>query len=94
MVKYDTMLNFLMEAHSTVDDWVQELDIADGLKKLLIDTDLTIESIARKGYQEVSEMLHIDQYVGKLIFEAAQNVMQRNHGRDFLQMRRALTYPK
>ena len=65
-----------MKTHSTVNDWVQELDIADGLKQLLIDADFTIESVIGLGYREVSEILHIDPYVGKLIVEATQGVMQ------------------
>jgi hypothetical protein len=52
------------------------LDIAEGLKQLLIDADFTIESIISLGYRELSQMLHIDPYVGKLIVEAAQNVIQ------------------
>jgi hypothetical protein len=64
---------------STVNDGIQELDIAEGLKKLLIDAKLTIESVLDLGYRDVSEMLHVDLYVGKLIVEAAQNVMlERN----------------
>jgi hypothetical protein len=59
------------------------LDIAEGLKQLLIDADFTIESIIALGYRELSQMLHIDQYVGKLIVEAAQNVIQeKDPGRD------------
>lgn len=65
-----------MKTHSTVNDWVQELDIADGLKQQLIDVDFTIESVIGLVYREVSEILHIDPYVGKLIVEAAQGVMQ------------------
>ena len=57
-------------------DGVQELDIADGIKQLLTDADFTIESIIDLGYQEVSETLHIDPYVGKLIVEAAQDIVQ------------------
>jgi hypothetical protein len=57
------------------------LDIAEGLKQLLIDADFTIESIIDLGYRELSQMLHIDPYVGKLIVEAAQNVIQ-DPGRD------------
>lgn len=60
----------------TANDWVHELDIGEGLKQLVMDTDFTIESIIGLGYREVSEMLHIDPYVGKLIVEAAQNVIQ------------------
>ena len=67
-----------METHSTFSDWVQELDIADGLKQLLKDTDLTIESITGLGYRELSEDADsIDLYVSKLIVEAKQNVNTR-----------------
>jgi hypothetical protein len=55
------------------------LDIAEGLKQLLIDTGLTIESTVRYGYQEVSEILQIDPYVGKIIVEAAQKVIQERY---------------
>ena len=69
-----------MKPYSTVNDGVQELDIADGL---LTDADFTIESIIDVGYREVSETLHIDPYVGKLIVEAAQDIVQeRNHNQD------------
>jgi hypothetical protein len=59
------------------------LDIAEGLKQLLIDADVTIDSIIELGYQELSEMLHIDLYVGELIIEAAQKfVRNRNLNQD------------
>jgi hypothetical protein len=62
---------------------VQELDIAEGLKQLLIDADITIDSIIGLGYQELSEMLHIDLYIGELIIEAAQKFIQnRNLNQD------------
>lgn len=68
-----------METHSTVNDWVQELDVAEGLKQLLIDADVTIESIIGLGYRELSEMLHIDLYVGELIIEAVQKLIQERN---------------
>ena len=68
-----------MKSYSTANDWVQELDIAEGLKQLVMDADFTIESIIGLGYRDVSEMLHIDPYVGKLIVEAAQNVIQERN---------------
>jgi hypothetical protein len=74
-----------METHSTVSDWVKDLDIADGLKQLLIDAGFTIESVIRLGYRELSEMLHIDPYVNKLIVEAAQNNMQEKESMSELQ---------
>ena len=70
--------------YSTGNDRVQELDIAEGLKQLLIDTGLTIELIVRLDYQNISEMLNIDPYVGKLIFEAAQNVIQERNQREII----------
>ena len=74
-----------MKTHSTVNDWVQELDIADGLKQLVRDADITIESVVGLGYREVSEILHIDPYVGKLIVEAAQDVIQdKDHSQDLM----------
>jgi hypothetical protein len=72
-----------METHSTISDWVKDLDIADGLKQLLIDAGFTIESVIRLGYQDLSEILHIDPYVSKLIVEAAlSNMQERNRDLD------------
>jgi hypothetical protein len=68
-----------METHSTIGDWVKDLDIADGLKQLLIDAGFTIESVTRLGYRDLSEILHIDPYVSKLIVEAAQNLIQESN---------------
>ena len=36
--------------YSTINDWVQGLDIAEELKQLLIDADVTIESVIDLGY--------------------------------------------
>ena len=72
-----------MKPYFAVNDWIQELEIAEGLKRLVMDADFTIESIIGLGYRGVSEMLHIDPYVGKLIVDAAQSVIQaRNSGQD------------
>lgn len=65
-----------MKSSSTINGGVQELDIAEGLKQLLMDADFTIDSILDLGYREISEKLHIDFYVGKLIVNAAQNIIQ------------------
>jgi hypothetical protein len=46
-----------------------------GLKQLLMDSGLTIESILRLGSKELSEILHTDPYVGKLIVEAARKLI-------------------
>jgi hypothetical protein len=70
--------------YSTFNDRVQELDIAEALKQLIIDAGLTIELIVRLDYQDISEMLNIDPYVGKLIFEAAKNVLQERNQREII----------
>ncbi len=70
--------------YSTVNDRVQVLDIAEGLKQLLTNAGFTIELIVRLDYQDISEMLNIDPYVGKLIVEAAQNVMQERNQTEIL----------
>jgi hypothetical protein len=66
---------------STINEGIQDLDIAEGLKQLLVDANFTLESILDLGYRKVSETLHVDLYIGKLIVEAAQYIVQdRNHG--------------
>jgi hypothetical protein len=58
---------------------IQHLDIADGLKELLVEAGFTIELIIVYGSQRISDILNIDNYVGKLIVEAAQNsISQRD----------------
>jgi hypothetical protein len=53
------------------------LDIAEGLKQLLIDADIRFESIIGLGYRELSEMLYIDLYVGEIIIKAVQKFLQQ-----------------
>ena len=74
-----------MKSSSRANDLIQELDIAEGLRQSLMDAHFTIESILDLGYREVSEMLHINLYVGKIIVEAAQNIIQQsNPGQDLV----------
>jgi hypothetical protein len=65
-----------MKSSSTANDRFNDLNIAEGVKQLLVDANFTIESILDLGYRKVSETLHVDLYIGKLIVEAAQNSMQ------------------
>ena len=64
---------------SGINNWIHELDIADGLKQLLIDAGITLESIIGLDYQQVADMLHTDPYVGKLIVEALHNLVQEKN---------------
>ena len=62
-----------------INNWIHELDIADGLKQLLIDAGITLESIIGLDYQQVADMLHTDPYVGRLIVEALRNLTQEKN---------------
>jgi hypothetical protein len=64
---------------SKINDWIHELDIADGLKQSLIDAGITLELIIGLDYQQVADMLNTDPYVGKLIVEALHNLMQKKN---------------
>jgi hypothetical protein len=64
---------------SRVNNWIHELDIADGLKQLLIDAGITLEMIIGLDYQQVADMLYTDPYVGKLIVEALYNLRQEKN---------------
>lgn len=63
-------------------DWVRQLEIADGLKELLINAGFTIDSIDRYSYQEFSDILHIDPYVARIILEEVQNVKEKLPGQE------------
>ncbi|MGC1131829.1 MAG: hypothetical protein WA941_03315 [Nitrososphaeraceae archaeon] len=63
-------------------DWIRQLDIADGLKELLIEAGFTIDSIGKYSYQEFSDILHIDPYIARLILEEVQNVKEKLVGKE------------
>jgi hypothetical protein len=68
-----------MKSYSAIDVWIQDLNIVEGLKQLLIEAGLTIESTIGLGSEKMSKILHIDPYIGKLFVDAAQNVMQESY---------------
>jgi hypothetical protein len=72
---YDSTFLLTLEffGSSSVINDIQQLEIADGLKELLVEAGFTIELITVYDSQKISEILNIDNYVGKLIVEAAQN---------------------
>jgi hypothetical protein len=72
---YDSTFLLTLEffGSSGVINDIQQLEIADGLKELLVEAGFTIELIIVYGSQKISAILNIDNYVGKLIVEAAQN---------------------
>jgi hypothetical protein len=51
-------------------DLINQLDIADGLKRLLITSDFTIESLLNTPASDFAKILGIDEYVAKLLVDA------------------------
>jgi hypothetical protein len=51
-------------------DLINQLDIADGLKGLLISSDFTIESLSNTSASDFAKILGIDEYVAKLLVDA------------------------
>jgi hypothetical protein len=44
-----------------------------------MDAGFTIDLILDLGYREISEKLHIDSYVGKLIVDSAQDIVRKRN---------------
>jgi hypothetical protein len=51
---------------------IEDLEIASGMKKMLIDAGFTADSILHYGINEISTILGIEIYVAKIIFDAAK----------------------
>jgi hypothetical protein len=49
---------------------INQLDIADGLKRLLMISDFTIESLLNTSASDFAKILGIDEYVAKLLVDA------------------------
>jgi hypothetical protein len=52
---------------------IMELQIADGLKKLLNDYGFTCEEILRIQSSELASILGVEGYIGKIIHQAAKS---------------------
>lgn len=61
-----------------MDPSIQLLEIAPGLKNLLMEAGLSIQSILNAGPSEVASLLGIESYVAKIIFDAAKKIVQEN----------------
>lgn len=63
---------------------IEELEIASGLKKMLIDAGFTVDSILHYGIDELSTILGIEIYVAKIIFDAAKRFEQTKQTNNLL----------
>ena len=51
---------------------IHTLEIADGLKDVLVYSDFTIESLLKHGPSKIASIMGIDLYVAEIIFNAAK----------------------
>ena len=59
-----------------VTDFINQLDIADGLKELLISCGFTLKSLLNTSAPDFAKILGIDQYVAKLISDAVNKAIK------------------
>jgi hypothetical protein len=57
-------------------DLVSQLEIADGLKELLISKNITITMLLDTPVSELAKILGIDNYIAKLIHDAAKKTVK------------------
>ena len=60
---------------------INSLDIADGLKELLIKYGFTLEALSNMPSSELAGSLDIDQYIAKIICSAARKLSDDNYPR-------------
>jgi hypothetical protein len=58
--------------------FINSLDIADGLKVLLLKYRYTLEELSSMSYSELAEFLGIDPYVAKIICAATMKLSNSN----------------
>jgi|SRR5919109_1578718 hypothetical protein len=58
---------------------INSLDIADGLKELLIKYGFTLEELSSMSFSKLAEFLGIDLYVAKIICTAARKLSNCNY---------------
>ena len=73
-------LQLIKEELTTIDS-INQLDIADGLKKLLISKGFRLKLLLDTPVSGLAKMLGIDNYVASIIHHAARKVQKTNiHG--------------
>ena len=59
-----------------VTDLINQMEIADGLKELLISTGFTVKSLLNTSASDFAKILGIDEYVGKLVSDAVNKTIK------------------
>ncbi|MGC2680996.1 MAG: hypothetical protein WA323_03945 [Candidatus Nitrosopolaris sp.] len=61
-----------------VTDLINQLDIADGLKELLLSSSFTLKSLLNASVSDLAKTLGIDEYVAKLVSDAVNKAIKRS----------------
>jgi hypothetical protein len=61
-----------------VTDLINQLDIADGLKELLMGSGFTLKSLINASTSDFAKILGIDEYVAKLVSDAVDKAIKRS----------------
>jgi hypothetical protein len=61
-----------------VTDFINQLDIAEGLKELLIGSGFTLRSLLNASTSDLAKILGIDEYVAKLVSIAVDKAIKRS----------------
>ena len=83
--KKNKTYHFSESKNNHINTHIKSLDIADGLKELLIKGGFTLEGLLNTSSSEIAEFLGIDQYVAGIICTAARK--SSNHYRQYHSMR-------
>jgi DNA integrity scanning protein DisA with diadenylate cyclase activity len=57
---------------------INQLDIADGLKELLLSSNFTLESLLNASVSDFAKTLGIDEHVAKLVSDAVNKAIKRS----------------
>jgi len=61
-----------------VTDFINQLDIADGLKEVLIGSGFTLRSLLNASTSDFAKILGIDEYVARLVSDAVDKAIKRS----------------
>ena len=61
-----------------VTNLINQLDIADGLKELLLSSSFTLKSLLNASASDFAKILGIDEYVAKLVSDAVNKAVKRS----------------
>ena len=60
-------------------DMINQLDVADALKELLISNGFTLRLLLKTSIPELARILGIDEYIAKLVRDAAKKIIKDRH---------------